>query len=111
MADIVTWTGASGGSYKTELYIIGTRFKHNPGIYIFCKQDPQTRRWPAIYVGETDNFQRRLYDELGRHHRWPCIQREGATHVCVSRVDGGKEARKNIESDLKDGLDPPCNLQ
>ena len=111
MIDTVTWPGASGQTYETELYEIGTAFKRNPGIYIFCKRGISAGRWTQIYVGETDDFQRRLRDELEHHQSWECIRRNGGTHVCVRYVSGDRRTRLAVEADLRRGLNPPCNQQ
>ena len=111
MTNYVNWPGASGKKYSTEVYKLGTRFKPNPGIYIFCREGSPAGKWAQIYVGECESFKSRLYDDLEQHHRWDCIKRNGGTHVCVMRVDGGKTARLRVETDLREELDPSCNRQ
>lgn len=109
--DTVTWPSASGKKYEMELCWFGAGFKTNPGVYVFCKPGTVANRWTAIYVGETGDFNDRLNRNLANHHRWDCIKREGATRVCVLHVPGGQLARTAIETDLRNGLDPPCNRQ
>lgn len=111
MASTVTWPGQSGKSYSTELCVFGRAFHNYPGVYIVCKPASTNGRWDALYVGETDDFNRRLNTEWANHHRLDCIKRNGATNVCVIVVNGGKEARTAIETDLRNRLDPPCNRQ
>ncbi len=106
----IVWTGASGTTYKFEHHAIGMSFNQIGGVYIFCKEGPD-RRWYSIYVGETDNFRRRLAEELTSHHRWDSITRAGATHVCAMVVAGGNAERVRIETDLRHGLNPSCNRQ
>ncbi|SFJ99618.1 hypothetical protein SAMN05444581_101167 [Methylocapsa palsarum] len=93
----LVWTGASRTTYEFEHHAIGMRFNAIGGVYIFCKQASDTL-WYAIYVGETDNFSRRLSDELAAHHRWDDISRSGATHVCAMVVRGGNAERVRIEN-------------
>lgn len=107
---IVVWTGASGVKYRTELDLIGACYKSRSGVYIFCSR-MSDGRWRPIYVGETSSFKRRLTDELERHHRWPSVAREGATHICTLHVPDGLAIREGIETDLRIHLDPPCNRQ
>jgi hypothetical protein len=109
--ETVTWPGISGKVYTTELCRFGIPFNRNPGVYIFCKPGTISGKWAQIYVGECEDFNNRLNENLLNHHRWDCIKREGATNVCVIRVDGGKAARTAIETDLRQQLDPPCNRQ
>jgi hypothetical protein len=106
----VIWIGASGTRYSAELYPIGTTFHRIPGIYIFC-QIASLTTWRAVYVGQTDDLDRRLREELAHHHRWQSIRAAGATHVGVIRVSGSLDDRLRIETDLRRGLNPPCNRQ
>lgn len=108
--DTVTWPTVSGNKHTMELCTIGASFKTNPGVYIFCKP-AANNRWAQIYVGECEDFNDRLNLNLEQHHRWECIKRNGATHLCVMQVSGGKLSRTAVETDLRQQLDPPCNRQ
>ncbi|MGA9721416.1 MAG: hypothetical protein WBQ86_03080 [Candidatus Binatus sp.] len=107
---IVAWPGKSGEKYQTVLWKLGDELPNDAGVYIFCKQAID-RSWVQIYVGETDDFDSRLNINLTSHHRWDCIVRERATHVCSLTIVGGKKVRLVTETDLRLGLDPPCNRQ
>jgi hypothetical protein len=112
MAVTVTWTGVSGEKYDTNLCQFGIPFTKGAGVYIFCKESASKPGWwDQIYVGECEDFNDRLNLNLAQHHRLACIRREGATHVCAIDVAGGKQARVNVETDLRKSLDPPCNRQ
>lgn len=104
------WTGANGTTYEFEHHGIGTTFNAVGGVYIFCRQ-ALDRRWYAVYIGETDNFRRRLTDELASHHRLESIRRAGATHICALVVGGDVSKRLAIETDLRHSQNPPCNRQ
>jgi hypothetical protein len=105
----LTWT-VCGKSYEFYHYPIGTVFYAIGGVYIFCAL-ATNGLWNAIYVGETDNFLRRLTDELASHHRWDAISRAGATHICALAVNGNASERVALETTLRHGLNPPCNRQ
>lgn len=109
--DRIIWTGASGRRYEFEHFAIG-QVTWNPvgGVYIFCRQGAD-RLWYAVYVGETDNFRRRLADEFFSHHQRESITRARATHVSALKVVGSASARLAIETDLRHSLNPPCNRQ
>jgi hypothetical protein len=107
---LVIWAGASGVKYSFHLYPIGQVFYAVPGIYIFCKLTP-SGMWQQIYVGETDNLWRRITNELSSHHQWDAVIAHGATHICALRVESGDAERVRIETDLRHGLNPPCNRQ
>jgi hypothetical protein len=107
----LTWRGASGTAYEFEHFkLAAVTFNPVAGVYIFCHQR-QDGLWYPIYVGETDNFRRRLSEEFPGHHRLSDISRAGATHICARVVAGGNAERVRIESDLRHGLNPPCNRQ
>ncbi len=106
------WNGVSGKTYKFNLFDVGTKFKKLPGLYIFTRFNDSVNYWEPIYIGETDDFQKRLTTNLENHHRWDCINREkGHEHVCLHTFVGGDQARRNAEKDLRDNYQTPCNRQ
>jgi hypothetical protein len=112
LADImtVTATGKSGAMYQFNVYPMGTRHRVAAGVYIFLRAKPPSI-WEAIYVGETNNFSRRLNTDILTHNAWPRIRNYRPTHVGVLAVNGHPRMRLNIETDLRQSLQPPCNLQ
>lgn len=106
----VNWRGVSGRMYQFQLHPIGVSYFARPGVYIFCKI-ALNGNWDAVYVGETDNFARRLTQEVTAHHRWQSICAQRATHVCTLHVVGDLALREGTETDLRRALNPPCNLQ
>lgn len=110
MSTKVTVDGLSGQEYTFHTYKIETPFYELPGVYIFLAAG-NNGRWDAVYVGETENFNRRLYTELANHDAWQCAANNNATHIGAMVVRGGKDARLVIETDLRHALSPVCNLQ
>ena len=107
----ISWPGASGTRYEFQLDAFGAiDYYEIEGVYIFCKPAGNGNYWP-IYVGETDNFRRRLGDELRSHHALPAILRQGATHISTLSIRGDRSYRLYVETDLRNGLKPPCNQQ
>jgi hypothetical protein len=106
----VHWKGSSGTIYEFQLHPLGTAYFPKPGVYIFCR-DLGGGSFRAIYVGETDNFGRRLTDELHAHHSIEAVRRHGATHISTLHVTGDLAQRLRIETDLRHSLNPPCNKQ
>jgi hypothetical protein len=108
----VIWTGASGKRYDTFLDPIWSAYLVRSGIYIFCRET-SPGSWTAVYVGETDDFSRRLTSDLTLHHRWESIRAAGATHICTLHIpnDHAGGLRLQIETDLRHALNPPCNRQ
>ncbi|MDQ0313667.1 hypothetical protein J2S73_000104 [Amorphus orientalis] len=109
MGTIVTWPGASGTSYRTELFPIGTQFNAVSGVYILCASTSPDR-WTALYVGETQSLYDRLNANPGAHDGIVCASGCGATHIAVMRADGDA-LRLLVETDLRHSLNPPCNKQ
>lgn len=113
MADMdIICTGLSGHKYTFEVYEIGEGFKQVPAVYIFVKQDSFTLECEPVYVGETGNIQDRLNENLENHHAWECIVENEATYVCIYHHNmRSRKARLQVERDLRQSLDPPCNRQ
>jgi len=107
----IFWPGASGTKYEFQLAALGTiNYFDVEGVYIFCK-DVGSNHYSPIYVGETDSLKRRLNDELEGHHALQAIRHQGATHISAMVVRGDRAKRLYIETDLRNGLKPPCNKQ
>jgi hypothetical protein len=105
----IYWNG-TGKRYEFQLDQIGAVYRSIPGVYIFCKLAPNGM-WDPVYVGETDNFFRRLTNQLRLHHCWQRICVERATHISTLHVPGADALRLAIETDLRWSLNPPCNRQ
>ena len=106
----VIWTGISGVRYEFQVDPIGTGYKDRPGVYVFCRLGA-LGFWDAIYIGETESFERRLWADLVRHHQWDSIRSAGATHIGTLHAPGGLSARLAIEADLRHSNPTPCNQQ
>jgi len=104
--ETIMWPGASGKEYKYWINPIETTFKDIPGNYIFAKES-SPGRWTPIYIGETGS----LRDRLSNHDKMPCVKRHGGTHIHAHTSSGGKDARREEESDLLAKWDPPCNKE
>lgn len=105
---MITWTGASGSRYTGQTLPIGTEFRPLSGVYIACKAIPQG--WFALYVGETQDLFQRLNAGLEGHDGIKRARAFGATHFSIHLVSGNAE-RLRVETDLRHGLNPSCNLQ
>ena len=99
-----TWTGVSGKQYQYSIHEKGTTFKALPGNYIFAQRSG-ANQWRAIYVGQTSD----LSDRFDDHHKMPCIDRHGATHIHVHVNNSGEQARRDEEDDIIRNYQPPCN--
>jgi hypothetical protein len=111
LAPLVFAQGASGRRHCFDIHPVGTEFRNIPGVYVFCKR-ARNANWEAIYIGETVSFAMRLNGRrLDLHHRWSCIQANGATHICTMHVPGPLTWRESVETDLRWAMWTPCNLQ
>ena len=115
----ITLTGESGDSYHLGLYSMDSLGSFPPinAIYVFVKRTRAKKIYStsAIYVGETGAADDRLTKS---HEKMTCVKDEGATHVAI--YEGGyqgdkrlltKRGRREIEKDLINRFNPPCNLQ
>lgn len=101
----------SGHQYTFEIYPIGALFNNIAGVYIFIFRG-HNGLWNIVYIGETSSFERRLEKELEQHHQWKCIIKNGASHIGILKVFGGKIERLKIEQDLRNCyITAPCNKQ
>jgi hypothetical protein len=100
------WTGESGASHEFFLHGFGA-FCAQPGVYVFCTS--VGGRWVPIYIGETDNFARRIGGDLTLHRAWAAIRDAGATHLAILKVPGPQSLRLDITKDLKAKYKPKCN--
>ncbi len=105
-APICRWLGLSEKQYQYRIYSIGTRFKEEPGNYIFAKEKTPGE-WFPCYIGQAENLNMRL----GDHEKESCAKRHGATHIHAHLVCSGEDDRKKEERDLIREWKPPCNEQ
>src|SRR5258708_1610347 len=102
------WPGASGADYTFEMNPVGSAYDRQPGVYVFVRRTV-AGLWQVLYVGETDDFDDRLNTGLERLDAWPRIRDWFATHIGTLPVPEATE-RLRIEADLRDGIQPPCNV-
>lgn len=107
---LVDWIGLTGRKYTLETHPMPVLFRPLAGVYLFCKP-ANNGKWDAIYVGETDNFNRRLNDQFSTHNAIDRLQRCLPTHIGVLYSIPDRSLRLHIESDLRNSLKPPCNMQ
>jgi hypothetical protein len=107
----ITWHGTSGTVYTFQIDPIGTAYRVIPGVYIFCKL-ALNGRWDPVYIGEAGDLNERVNVNLHLHHRWECIRRHSATHICTLHVPGNDQQRLAIETDIRAATpNSLCNRQ
>ena len=100
----VSWQG-----HAFIVYQRGIDWNEVAGLYIFSgrvKDDQGTTVWRPFYIGQTQNFSKRL----PTHEDWPEAQRLGATHVHAMTMKN-PEMRAEIERDLIQSYQPALNVQ
>ena len=103
----VKFTGKSGTPYEFNVYPFNTIFKDVPAVYFVTKRyqnDKGGYSHDEIYVGETHD----LSDRFDNHHKADCFAYHDANAICVHQ-EGNHKKRLEIESDLRDKYNPPCN--
>ncbi len=106
-------TGMSGREYLFSLYTFDSfndlknAFKPLSAVYVFTKRSYETNDFchDLIYLGETSNLANR-YDQ---HHKESSIVSHGANCIGLYVFSGSDETRLQIEKDLLDAYDFPCN--
>ena len=93
--------------YEFEVCDPAGNWNEVPGLYVFAgvESGPQgTRRWRALYVGQTQDFS----DRLPNHGDWSEAQDLGATHI-HARVEESEAKRDQIECEIWKAFQPPLN--
>lgn len=106
---LVNATGASGKVYQAQMKSLVEVLPKAAGIYIFVRQEAEGPR--ALYVGQTHDFDQRIGRLRTQHNAWVDLCREKATHVALVPFNGSEAQRIQIETDLRNGLQPVCNKQ
>ncbi len=102
--NIATWNTSDGTTHEFTVYAFNSNWNAVGGVYIFSYFDGQY--WRPLYIGETDNFSRRL----PTHERWTDAQRAGATHIHAITVQQAA-MRAALEQRLIQDYQPPLNTQ
>jgi hypothetical protein len=106
---VIKFTGISKKQYNFELYSYEQYFKYHSGIYIFLRK--QLSDYRIIYIGQTDNFVKRLDRDFKYHTQYDCITKNQYTHVALYPVYGSEQRRIDIETDLRRYYSTLCNEQ
>lgn len=105
----INFTGKSGKSYTFDTYDKKTSFNNVSAVYIFTKRYQRkdgAYTQDALYIGESAELGTRIMN----HEKWPCVDKNGCTHISILRISGDK-ARIDAETDLRNAHKTPCNDQ
>ena len=102
--ETINWEGKSGKKYRYWIHPIGASFEKVPGNYVFAKKTTPNIYTP-IYIGETGD----LSERFDNHHKMPCIEKNGATHITEHTSSTSTTVRRAEELDLKHFFYPVCN--
>ena len=103
----IKFEGKSGKKYTFNVYTIDTEFKEIGAVYFITKRTENkdgTGKHFRIYIGRTEDLSERFDD----HHKQKCFNNNEANCICVYS-ESNEEKRIEIESDLIDNYNPPCN--
>lgn len=105
---IVTFTGKSKTEYDFNVYPWDTSFNKDCGAVYFItkrtKKSDSGHSHTPIYVGQTEDLSTRF----DNHHKQACFDKHKKNSVCVYGEED-EDTRLEIEQDLIDNYDPPCN--
>lgn len=103
----INLTGASGTKYSFNIYPYGTNFKEIGAVYSISKRTAKSDgsgTHTQIYIGQTNNLSERFDD----HHKKSCFKRHNANCHSIHQ-ESNENKRLEIEKDLINAYDPPCN--
>ena len=104
MAAKVTAHGASGAQYTFSVTDCLTAFRSAPAVYMFACQ--AVGGWKVLFVGQCADLKSCLRD----NQIWEeAVTWFGATHVLIYSASKNDAARKRIERDLIQAIDPVMN--
>lgn len=105
-----------GIEYVFDLYLYDTmdevqdlvKNRECAGLYIFAKRYIQDGEICSkiSYIGETSDYSTRGYSN---HHKRRCIEVHNSNEFGMCPLTVSDDKRLQIESDLIDRYDPPCN--
>ena len=99
-------TGVSSKKYTFNVYSSDTSFKAIGAVYLISKRNHINRNHDFIYIWETGDLSTRF----DNHHRQSCFDKNW--YNCISvYTENNEDERLEIETDLIDKYDPPCNRQ
>lgn len=99
-------TGLSGEIYTFKTYPLNFDFNDWGGIYVFVNIDIYRMEYYGIYCGKTENFNQRF----ANHHKEKEINRYNPNAIAIL-FEQSKKKRTEIEIDILEGNDFPCNDQ
>ena len=99
--------GALGIEYTLDVYPYGTIFDAIGTVYYISGRTEKadgTGSHDQIYIGETED----LSERFDNHHKETCFKMYSAN--CINIYEESDEGKRlNIEKDLIDAYNPPCN--
>jgi len=105
---LIIFLGESGKQYEFTVYPINNTFNPNISCVYFVTE--RTKEFAGgyshtkIYVGETAD----LSERFNNHHKQDCFNRYNANCICIY-LESSEIKRFEIEQDLIDNYNPPCN--
>lgn len=109
----LTLRGKSGKEYNLTLHTFDSFDEvkegfNGHGLYVFTKQNADTKKHTLIYLGMASSFTTRF----DNHHKENCIKRNGANCIGIHLMNNSTpESRKAAESDILAANNFACNEQ
>jgi len=109
----VTLKGVSGEEYDFDIYTDKGSLPRNSGVYaLLCHKHSEKHHYSILYIGEAGNVHERLTS--GNHNGLKCAEKvcSNVLHFGVyDTIDLSRKERLEIEKDLTNKYNPPCNNQ
>lgn len=114
--ETVTLKDSKGTEYVFDMYAYDTldavemamKEYKNSGLYIFAKRyiENGKKYFSLSYIGETDDYSTRGYSN---HHKRKCIDNHNCNEFGIHLLTVSEDKRIEIETDLINTNNPPCN--
>ncbi len=104
--EMIRWQGESGNWYYHSIFSIDEIPAYKEANYIFVQRDYTGKR-RALYIGQSGVFS----DRLSQHEKFSPAVRMGANEVHIHLSAKNRHERFQVETDLRNGHNPPLNEQ
>ena len=114
--ETITLKDSKGNDYVFDMYAYDTmdavdeavKNYEYAGLYIFAKRyiENGNKYFSLSYIGETGDYSTRGYSN---HHKRKCIENHDCNEYGILLLNVDEDKRKEIEADLIETNNPPCN--
>lgn len=106
MRDVITIWSSDNTSHRFFVYRLNEDLPERGGVYIYVGDPDKNDKVAVVYIGQTNNLQRRKTEEAEDK----CIRGKDTTAVAIKLMEN-EQSRKTLEKRLIKYNEPMCNEQ